>query len=199
MKPLKDYLLESNEVDEELVKAALSLATLNRMDPQELLTGILNMYDYIVDDDDIKMFFNEYPVREQPLWRNLYEMYNKKLFSILDIHVETKFFNSTNDDGDDTVRGNDTGAWLNESFPVFNELIKVTPEFRRNLRKFIKESRNTNLDLKPSDPEYIMAVEDEVNSTVLIFTINRKSGLLGRIFSAADRKWLERVLTKLVE
>jgi len=199
MKPLKDYLLESNEVDEGLVKAALSLATLNRMDPQELLTGILSMYDYIVDNDDINMFFNEHPIRERPLWKNLYEMYNKKLFSVIDVHVGTKFFNSTNDDSDDTVRGNDTGTWLNESFPVFNELIKVTPEFRRNLRKFIKESRNSNLDLKPSDPEYIMAVEDEVNSTVLIFTINRKSGLLGRLFSAADRKWLEKVLTKLGE
>lgn len=198
MKTLKDYLLESNEVDEGLVKAALSLATLNRMDSQELLTGILNMYDYIVDEDDIKLFFDEYPVKEQPLWRNLYEMYNKKLFSIIDVHVETEFFNDT-DDSDDDVGGNDTSAWLNESFPIFNELVKVTPEFRRNLRKFIKESRNSSLDLKPSDPEAMMAVEDEVNNTVLIFTINRKSGLLGRVFSAADRKWLEKVLTKLGE
>ena len=182
MKNLAEYISTQDiNVNEGLIKSGISLITLNKINPEHLLEGILNMYDYIVDNDNMELFYQDFPVKEQVLWKNLYELYSKKVWSIIDVDTNNEQISS----------------WVEDSFPQRNELIDVTTNFRRHLRKFIKESKNNNLNIKPSEPDKMMIIDDKVNSKSYIVTINRTTGILSRLIRGVDKKYLEKAFSKL--
>lgn len=175
---LKEYISNDSEkcVNEGFFMNALTKRTMKNMDSKELYTGILNMYDYIIDNDDIKMFYKDFPVKERLFWKNLYELYTNKVWSIFDV------------EGDSEV--------LKEILPTHGQLLDITPEFRRKLRQLIKDSSNSNLDIKPSDPKFVMKVYDKQLKKHYVFTINRATGIKG-MFRAIDAKFLEEIFNKI--
>lgn len=176
---LNDYAnINDNNINEGLLMNALTKRTLNNMDPKDLHTGILNMYDYIVDNDDIKLFLKDFPVKERLFWKNLHTLYTKNVWSVFDISIELL------DEFKESKLVSD-----------FNVVTEITPEFRRELRQLIKKSKNNNLDLKPSAPSEIMVVPDSVTKSIYIFTINRTTGFKS-LFRPIDKKFLIEVFNK---
>ena len=220
MRTLYDSI-NSQKVDEGLFKNAVSLIQLRKVSSQELLTGIMNMYDYICDGDNMDLFFQDMPTLERTLWKNLYELYQKKVWSIIDFSAKT--FNNTPKRPNRAVRNNaddeesefandsdfedigsdlDTGSDLaSDIFTELdleeNKLTKVTPQFRRALRNIIKQSKNPDIDLKPSEPDSILPIYDEQFDKGYFITLNRTTGLLNRLFRKADHKFLEKAFSKL--
>ena len=180
---LKEYIVSNdskeNIINENFLMNTATKITLKKLEPKELYTGILNMYDYIVDNDDIKLFLKDFPIKERLFWKNLYNLYTKQVWSIFDVDIEQ--LNEFKESG---------------LFPDWNIITSITPEFRRQLRHIIKNSRNNNLDIKPSAPSDVMAVTDEVTKKIYIFTINRTTGLRS-IFRPLDKKFLIEVFNKL--
>lgn len=180
---LKEYLCNKQDenvtINENFLLNSVTKRTLNKLDPKDLYTGILNMYDYIVDNDDIKLFLKDFPVKERLFWKNLYNLYTKQVWSIFDVDIEQleEFKNSG-------------------LFPDFNVITSITPQFRRELRSMLKNSRNNNLDIKPSAPSDVMAVPDNVTKHIYIFTINRTTGLRS-IFRPLDKKFLIEIFEKI--
>lgn len=184
MKTLYDYILE-DQINEGFLMNATTKRTMRQMDSKDLYTGVLNMYDYIVDNDDIKLFYKDFPMKERLFWSNLYNLYQKKVWSIFDANI----------DGSDEESFNEMKQMVNGKM---GEMVKVTPEFRRNLRKLINNSKNSELDLKPSEPQDIMIVFDDTLRKYYIFTINRTTGLKS-IFRPIDAKFLEEIFNKLAQ
>lgn len=181
MLSLKEHLINTDEtINEGFLMNALTKRTVNKMSSDDLFTGIMNMYDYIVDQDDIKLFLKDFPAKERLFWKNLYDLYQKGVWSIFDSDI-------------DTIK--DFGT---ELIPEFNKVTEITPEFRRQLRQLIKKSKNSNLELKPSSPSDIMAVYDELTKTIYIFTINRVTGFRS-VFRPLDKKFLVDVFNKIGE
>ena len=200
MEQLNEFLKNHTNIqhiDESFIKSTISLVNLNKINPEELLEGILDMYDYITDDDDINLFYQDMKKTDILMWKNLYELYRKQLWSIIDVPV---YIDDEQTEIDD-LSENDKKCYefIKESFPSYNELIKVTPQFRRNLRFFIRNSKNQSLDIKPSAPEYIMLITDEIKNCSYIITINRTPGLLSRLVNGVDRKYLVKAFSKLGE
>ena len=177
MEQLYDVVMQESDVNEGFLMNALSKRALNRMSPKELFDGMLNMYDYIVDDDDIDLFLQDFPVKDRLFWKNLYDLYTKKVWSVVD--VGEGFEN------------------LSEIIGNYNQMVEVTVPFRRNLRKIINESRNNKLEIKASEPQEMMAVKDELHKKVYIFTINRVSGLFKSLFRSIDNKFLRQIFEKI--
>jgi hypothetical protein len=215
MRTLYDSI-NSQNVDEGLFKNAVSLIQLRKVSSQDLLTGIMSMYDYICDGDDMDLFFQDMPLMERTLWKNLYELYQKKVWSIIDFSSKT--FDSsnlqhrsqnigTNKNGSDIDDAEaDLGIKTNSEVAkdIFielhleeNELTKVTPQFRRALRNIIKQSKNPDIDLKPSEPDSILPIYDEQFDKGYFITLNRTTGLINRLFRKADHKFLEKAFSKL--
>ena len=178
MKTIYEYLHQECEmVNEGFFMNALTKRTLNQLTPQELFDGMLNLYDYIVDEDDIKLFLQDFPMKERLFWKNLHALYTKKVWSVIDV-------------GEDYTD-------LQEIVPQYNQLVKITVPFRRSLRNIIRQSRNDKLELKASEPQEMMAVKDEVNKKVYIFTINRVPGFFRSMFRAIDNKFLANIFEKI--
>lgn len=179
---LKEYIIIQNSdkstINENILMNSLTKSTLNNLQPNELYIGILNMYDYIVDNDDIKLFLKDFPLKERLFWKNLYNLYNKQVWSIFDVDIEQ------------LSEFKESGL-----FPDWNVITSITPEFRRQLRHIIKNSRNNTLDIKPSAPSDVMAAIDEVTKKIYIFTINRTTGLKS-IFRPLDKEFLIKVFNK---
>lgn len=204
MKELKNYLVENTEdVQEGIISDAISLIGFRNISGEELLQGILSMYDYIVDKDNMDLFYQDYPAKQRIFWKNLYKLYQHQAWSIVDV---PNYVDYGDDDDDDASKKQNRlqrnrfqkqNDFINSCFPSIGELIKVTPEFRRHLRQFINNSRNNDLDLKPSQPEYMMLIPDEVKDCAYIITINRTTGLLARIFRAADKRYLIKILSEI--
>ena len=213
MYTLSNYLqknISTNIIEEGLFKEAISLVNLKSMNSSHLLEGILDMYDYIVDEDDIKLFFQDMPTKEVFLWKNLYELYKKGIWTIFDVDCSLDDIRgraeNIEDDSDNQrskpyrKSNDDVIKFIRESFNgQYGVLIKVTPAFRRNLRNLINQSRNSKLDIKPSAPESMMVIQDDVKKKVFILTINRVTGLFKRILRATDKKYLEYAFSKLGE
>ena len=185
MKTIQEVLIEQNEqLNEGFLMNGISKITLNKLSQQELFDGILNMYDYIVEGDDIKLFLQDFPVKEQLFWKNLYDLNQKKVWSIIDV--------DSNYDELQTI------------VPEFNHFVDINVQFRRKLREIIKNSRNDKLELKASEPQELIAIRDNIiqsnNRTggkVYILTINRTTGLFKRLFRAIDAKFLKQIFEKL--
>lgn len=174
MKDIRTYLNESyDDVDEGLLSDGASALIARNIDASQAREAILNMYDYICDNDDMALFYQDYPLKERILWKNIYSLYSKKAWSIFDA-------------------GNVEGLEL----PV-GEFTKVTVPLRRQLRQLIKDSRNSNLELKPGEIDSVITLHDDVKNTNYIITINRAAGLLRRMFRAADKKFLEFFFKKI--
>ena len=72
MKDLYDYILnEGSNIDEGIVSNTMSLAIIKNLDEKEFIDGLLNMYDYICDEDDIELFYQDFPLKQRPLWKTL--------------------------------------------------------------------------------------------------------------------------------
>ena len=184
MKKLYTYI--QKDVNEGLIKNAISLAGINKMTPEQLLNGILNMYDYICDEDDIDLFFDEYPTAEKVVWKNIYALYEKKVWSMFD----ATYFNNANDESSNIISDLD----LQE-----NQMTKITPELRRDLRKVIKESRNDKLDLKPSEIDQVLPLYDNKYDKVYFITLNRTKGFFKKLFRKADINFLEKAFIKMAD
>lgn len=160
-------------VNEALLKSAAAIFVLNRMTAQQLASGIMNMYDYIVDNDDINLFLKDYPIKERILWNALYVLYQNKVWSIIDVDKTTI---------DDLSISGKT---------------KVTPDFRRNLRRYIKQSRNKNLDIQASAPEFLTSIYDDVNDVYYILTLNRTASAVKAVLQLADKKLISNMFDKI--
>ena len=174
---LQDYIYENENINEGFLFNALTKRTVKNMNSKDLFTGILNMYDYIVDEDDIKLFLKDFPLKERAFWANLYNLYKNQVWSIFDVSI------------------NDIDSF-SKLIPEFNKIVNITPEFRRELRQLIKQSKNEKLDLKPSMPSDIMAVKDDLTKSIYVFTINRTTGIKG-VFRPIDKKFLTEIFNKL--
>lgn len=176
MESLQQYIQDTEVINEGFLMNAATKRTMRNMSSKDLYTGILNMYDYIVDNDDIKLFYQDFPMKERLFWKNLYDLYQKQVWSIFDV------------DGDSEV--------LNSVVPTHGSVVKVTPDFRRKLRQLLNDSRNTELDIKPSAPQNVMKVYDKQLDKNYVFTINRTTGWRA-IFRPIDAKFLEEIFNKI--
>lgn len=175
MKSLYSYLQNNvyeDKLEEGIIRDSISLVLLKNIDSSKLRTGILSMYEYIVNEEDINLFYQDYSLKERPLWKNLYKLYQNKVWSIIDL---------------DNIDSQDIS--------VTPELTKLTPEVRRDLREWIKRSRNNNLNLKPGEIDMFMILTDRDKRYLI--TINRVSGFFRSIFRTADKKILEQTFNKL--
>lgn len=160
-------------INEAILKSTVAIFILNRLDAPKIASGIMNMYDYIVDEDDINLFLRDYPAKERILWSSLYKLYQNKVWSIIDV--------------DKTV--------IDEL--RISGKTKVTPEFRRDLRKYIKQSRNSKLDIQASAPEFLTSIYDSVNDTYYILTLNRSSSYVTAALQVADKKLISAMFDKI--
>ena len=173
MKNIQDILREDDrQINEGFLLNNVTKITLNKLSSQELLDGILNMYDYIADGDDIKLFLQDFPIKDQLFWKNLYDLNQKKVWSIIDV-------DSNYDE-------------LKSIIPHFNQFVDVNVQFRRKLREIIKNSRNDKLAIQDN-----LLKNDNRNGKVYILTINRTTGLFKRIFRSIDAKFLKKIFEKI--
>lgn len=137
MKGITQYIKcnTDSSVNEGFIRNVLSIGTLARKSPEDLLTGVLNMYDYVCNNDDIKKFFMDFPLRERPFWKNIFQLYSKGLFGIFDINSRMV------DKLEDAMSESDNKQHSSDidSDGVF--MVEVTPDLRRVLRQVISDSK----------------------------------------------------------
>lgn len=197
---LQDYIVDESYdfINEGIIMNLASMAAVKRMDSEKLLTGILNMYEYICAGDDIKKFYMDYPLKERIFWKNIYTLYQKKVFGIFDTTKnKLEWTDDTNLEGEEdpevkkTV--NDINAEENE-----NGLIEVTPEVRRDLRQIMSGSRNSNSEISPADPVYLYIIDDPNNESIqYVFTINKQANLVRRIMNMGSQDFLIKLFKKM--
>jgi len=223
MKDLYTYIIESEQIDEGLFKASIGLIYIKKMDPKYLLEGLLNMYNYIVDKSNIKLFYQDFPIKERPFWEFIYKLYEKKIWSIFDAPREDKSFEYELQDLRDELKDYEEEddprykAKINQlkrqiaqkersqnsdditsCFTEENSLIDVTPEFRRKLHEIIKGSSNQE-EINSANVKKIMLVNDPQFDRRYIFTINKVQGIFRNMFRAVDIKMLEKLFEKISE
>ena len=237
MKDLYTYITEE-QIDEGLFKSSIGFIYIKRMTPEYLLNGILNMYEYIIDKSDIKLFYEDFPLKERPFWTNLYKLYESKLWSIFDATKDS--YDSTEDEDeiedlqfelqekkdllsketdkkeqmllsrqirDFERKINQLNRSINKHesdniescFDEENELINVTPEFRRQLRNIIKDSSNPQDDLNSANVNKIMLINDPQFEKQYIFTINKVTGIFRKGLKLIDVKMIESLFKKISE
>lgn len=184
MKDLKIYLIENEYITEGLFKSSIGLMYIKKLDSEYILNGILNMYEYIIDKSDIKLFYKDFPIKERPFWENIYKLYENKIWSIFDV---------SKSDGDMSDQEDEIG----ECFDEENALIKVTPEFRRQLRNIIAGSSLKDDNLTAAVVDKIMLIDDPQFDKRYIFTINKIQGMFKRMFKTVDVKFLEKLFEKI--
>jgi len=187
MESLYNYIdIEKATVNEGLIGPAMCMIFIKKLSPEELTTGILNMYDYIIDKTDIKLFYNDFNVKERLFWKYLYKLYENKLWSIFDLsHKQTI---KTQDEEKDEIEN---------CFDGEIGLINVTPEFRRELRNIVKQSSAAQENIGPANVSKIMLIDDPQFEKRYIFTINKILGPLKSLFKFADVKMLETLFMKI--
>lgn len=197
MQTLPIYVNENinQDINEGLIKGLLSLNLIKNISTNDFLNGILNMYEYICNEEDIELFFDDFPVKERIFWKNLYELYLKKVWSIFDMEVfKNKSISTDNNENSNSA----TKEEINTLGLEENTLTKISVEMRRELRKIINDSKNNKLDLKPSEIESIIPISDPMNSDIIYFiTINKTKGFFGKLFRKIDIKLLEKQLEKI--
>lgn len=225
MKDLYSYIIENEQIDEGLFKSAMGFAYIKHMDSNYLLEGLLNMYEYIIGKGDIKLFYQDFPVKERPFWTNVYKLYESKIWSIFDAQKEDASDTDELEDLKDELKEyedeNDPRykskiiqlrrqiaqlerksfgkTDINSCFSEENELIDVTPEFRRQLRNIIKDSSNNQEDINANNVQKIMLINDPQFDKRYIFTINKIQGMFRRLFKAVDTKMLEAMFKKIAD
>jgi len=114
----------------------------------------------------------------------VYKLYESEVFCIYDVSKK-----QTDEEESDEIEG---------CFDEEGELIKVTPEFRRQLRQIINQS-SSKTDISPAMVNEIMLVDDPKFDKRYIFTINKIQGAFRRAFKALDVKMLEAMFKKMSE
>lgn len=170
MKYLSDYLINLLTEDVCNESNVFSFYSLSKIRPKNLKIGLLSMYDYILNNDDIKFFFQDMQASERPMWRALYDTYQEKLWSIVEINI---------DNNEDELLGIKK-----------NILIKLTPQLKRGLRLL-------NSDLDVSKTEFAIIIEDELRKCSYLITINRSIDFSTRLSNMIDRNYLIRAFAKL--
>lgn len=228
MKNISQYIKHNTEppVNEGLIRNVLSIGTLMRKSPEDLLTGILNMYDYVSNEDDIKKFFMDFPFRERPFWKNLFQLYSKGIFGIFDINSRMV------DKLEEAMAEADDKKHTSEVDDESVFMVKVTPKLRRILRQVIsnsrvgdssyywddddlsnKRNRNKSLEVyearndekneftktSPSDPMYISIFEDPIKNQHYVFSINKQTNILRRIGNVGSVEFLKQLISKITQ
>ena len=193
MKTLYDTIIEEQQIDEGLLKNMMSRPVLNRMSPEELKVGILNMYDYICAGDDIEKFYMDFPKRQKLFWKNLYELYDSTAFGMFEI--DPKLNGVPTKDEDETTNQRPSKATTIEDIASDDEVVKVTPEIRRMLRDVIDNSKiGKNSKISAADPLFIFVTEDPLyeDEYRMMFTINKAANMF-------SKKFLEALFKKIDE
>ena len=201
MKELNDYILEQ-QLNEGLARNAFSIAIVRSLDPEDLLNGIISMYEYITDENDIKLFYQDMDMKYRPFWKNLYKMYEKKLWSIWNVKRDDESYNVGADEDDEEVEAGGVKMGRNQEIAgqlETNVFTDPSVELRRNLRRIIQSSSNSKCEIKPAEISKFILVDDPQFDEQYLITINRSTGLLRRLFKAADIKTLELVFQRLSE
>jgi len=213
MKTLYNTILETKkeeEIQEGLIKNTISLIGIKTLSPDKLREGILNMYDYICDEDDINLFYQDFPLKDQILWKTLYQLYQKKIWSIVDISssysrsYRGKSRNKNRpprpyDDDDDDSNTNETDAIISKLGLSTTELTPLSIQLRRELRQIINDSRNNKLELKPGEIDKVIVLYDNVKNVNYILTINRVTGFFKKLMSWGDKKLMEMAFKRMCE
>lgn len=211
MRELSEFISGEEEVNEGL--HAIPAAILRGISPADLKEGIMNMYDYICDGKDIKLFYQDYPKKEQIFWRDMYKMYENKLWYIADIQKSSSLYSKETTDAErDTadVRNekkfgrpsNDRAEKADDITDLIdsaNTLVKIQPNMRREFRKVVQESRNNNAEIDVAVIQSAMIIDDQLWDTCYMITINKIVGFAQKIFKFVDIKFLESVFKKIGE
>lgn len=165
MKSLSKYLFEqiNNICNESIIPDNV----LGRLNPKDLRNGILSMYEYISNNNDIKMFYMDFNSTERPLWKKLYELYITDLWNI--------------------VESNSSASSLNIEE---GKLLLANSEIKRKLRL-----ANNKLDV--SQAEYALIMDDNLNNNSYIIVINRSIGLMKRFMQKPNYELLVKIFNKL--
>lgn len=188
MKTLYETIIDEQYVDEGLIKNMLSRPVLNRMRPEDLKTGILNMYDYICAGDDIEKFYKDFPRAQKMFWKNLYELYNSNAFGMfeLDPKISAEYGGTVfNDDDIKKLPEPKRLGTTIDDIASDDEIVKVTPEIRRMLRDVIDNSKISGKSkISAADPMFIYVTEDPLyeNEYRMMFTINKDANIFSRKF-----------------
>ena len=193
MKDLIEYINEE-QLDEGLLRNMMSRPVLNRMSPEDLKTGILNMYDYICAGDDMEKFYMDFPKIQKMFWKNLYELYDSTAFGMFEIDPK---LNGTpteepNDEDEEekpasSVR-NARGGTSIEDIASDDEVVKITPELRRMLRDVMDNSKiGKNSKMTAADPMFLYITSDPLyeDEYRMMFTINKAANMFSRRFLEA--------------
>ena len=188
---LIDYINEEYQVDEGLLKNMMSRPVLNRMSPEDLKTGILNMYDYICAGDDMEKFYQDFPRAQKMFWKNLYELYESTAFGMFELDPKKV---ETGDDENKDEQKKKRGTTIDD-IASEDEVVKVTPEIRRMLRDVIDNSKiGGKSKISAADPMFIYVTEDPLyeDEYRMMFTINKAANMF-------SRKFLEALFKKIDE
>lgn len=194
MKTLYETIVEEQQIDEGLLKNMMSRPVLNRISPEDLKTGILNMYDYICAGDDMEKFYMDFPKMQKMFWKNLYELYDSTAFGMFEIDPKLGGV-PTKDDEDESPNKRHSGATTIEDIASDDEVVKVTPEIRRMLRDVIDNSKiGKNSKISAADPLFIFVTEDPLyeDEYRMMFTINKAANMF-------SKKFLEALFKKIDE
>lgn len=188
---INEEQLGEGQIDEGLIKNLLSKPILNRIRPDDLKTGILNMYDYICAGDDIEKFYKDFPRTQKMFWKNLYQLYDSNAFGMFEVAPKISaeyggtIFN--NDDIKKLPEPKRLGTTIDD-IASDDEIVKVTPEIRRMLRDVIDNSKmGSNTKISAADPMFIYITEDPLYEEEyrMMFTINKDANIFSRKFLEA--------------
>lgn len=191
MKDLIEYINEEYQVDEGLLKNMMSRPVLNRIRPDDLKTGILNMYDYICAGDDMEKFYQDFPRVQKMFWKNLYELYETTAFGMFELDPKKV---EIGDDENKNIPVSKRGTTIDD-IASDDEVVKVTPEIRRMLRDVIDNSKvGEKSKISAADPIFIYVTEDPLyeDEYRMMFTINKAANMF-------SRKFLEALFKKIDE
>lgn len=191
---LIDYINEEYQIDEGLLKNMMSRPVLNRMSPEDLKTGILNMYDYICADDDIEKFYQDFPRTQKMFWKNLYELYDSTAFGMFELDPKKVDMGENSKENNNPQVRQHRGTTIDD-IASDDEVVKVTPEIRRMLRDVIDNSKiGGKSKISAADPMFIYVTEDPLyeDEYRMMFTINKAANMF-------SKKFLEALFKKIDE
>ena len=217
MKTLYIYLNDEN-VNEGFIRNWRSESKLKNISSQELLTGILGMYDYISNGLDIEEFFDDQGSNKY-FFETLYKYYNDGVWTMIDfddkddfidripysknIHVDNAVSELEPDDDptDEKVPYRDTLAYsvLKNLGFEYNKLFDVDTNIRRILRYIKDNSNNPNITLDPSAADAMVILYDEVWHKWYLFVINKVSGFFRKIKNKSNVKVLRQMFDKIAK
>lgn len=176
---LKEYINQYNypNTNEGLAANAISLIILKQMDTNHLISGLADMYDYICNQDDIKLFYMDFSVKERIFWKTLYKMYEHGVWCIFD------------------AENNDILQSIDQSDS--NKLTKIDIETKREIRKIASQSKVHDSKFNPAAINKIATFTNPSTDEEFIITTNKIPNIAKRIFHASDFKLIDIMIDKI--